>query len=166
MSVIETIVGMAKPWADLYGHSKPLATVVTFGHIAGIMVGGGFAMASDRSALRAIRGSDEDRRRVLADFSSVHRPVLISLTLVVVSGVLMMLADAETFLSSPVYYVKIGSFVLLLLNGFVVQRTEQALAKDPSTGNALWGRFGFGARASLFLWLWTALVGVALMSAA
>ena len=166
MSIIETVVGLAKPWADLYGHSKPLATVVTFGHVAGIMVGGGFAMASDRSALRAIKGSDEDRRRVLADFSSIHRPVLISLTLVVVSGVLMMLADAETFLSSPVYYLKMGSFVLLMANGFMVQKTEQALAKDPSTANKLWGRFAIGARASLFLWLWTALIGVALMSAA
>lgn len=166
MSVIEQVVALAKPWADLYGHSKPLSTVVTFAHIAGIMVGGGFAMASDRAALRAVKGNDEDRRRVLADFSSIHKPVIISLTLVVISGVLMMLSDAETFLGSSVYYVKIGSFVVLLANGWMVQKTEQALAKDPSTGNKLWGRFTLGARASITLWLWTALVGVALTSAA
>jgi hypothetical protein len=166
MSVIEQVVALAKPWADLYGHSKQVSTVVTFAHIAGIMVGGGYAMASDRAALRAIKGSDEDRRRVLADFSSIHKPVIISLVLVVISGALMMLSDAETFLSSPVYYLKVGSFVLLLANGALVQKTEQALAKDPASGNKLWGRFAVGARASQTLWLWTALVGVALMSAA
>ncbi len=166
MSVIETVVELAKPWADLYGHSKPVSTAVTFVHIAGIMVGGGFAMASDRAALRAMKGTDDDRRRVLVDFSSIHRPVLIALTLVVISGVLLMLSDAGTFLASPVYYLKIGSFVLLMANGLLVQKTEQALAKNPSTGNPLWNRFAFGARASLTLWLWTALVGVALTSAA
>jgi hypothetical protein len=166
MSLIETVVQLAKPWADLYGHSKPLATIVTFAHIGGIMVGGGFAMASDRAALRAVKGSDDDRARVLADFGAIHRPVILSLVVVVLSGFLMMLADAETFLGSAVYYVKLGSFVALLANGWMVQQTEQALLKDRAAGNPRWGRFTLGARVSLTLWLWTALVGVALMNAA
>lgn len=166
MSLIETVVELAKPWADLYGHSKPLATTVTFLHIAGVMVGGGFAMASDRAALRALRGTDEDRVRVLRDFAAIHRPVLTALTVVVLSGVALMLADAETFLASPVYYTKIGLFVVLLANGYLVQRTERALAAAPTSGSRLWGRFGFGARASIALWLATAFVGVALVNAA
>ncbi len=166
MSVIEQVVALAQPWADFYGHYKQVATIVTFGHIGGIMVGGGFAMASDRAALRAVKGTEDDRVRVLREFGSIHRPVIISLVIVVISGVLMMLSDAETFLGSPVYYLKIGSFVALLANGWMVQQTEQKLVKDPSSGNKLWGRFTLGARASLTLWLWTALVGVYLTNAA
>jgi hypothetical protein len=166
MSVVESVVALVKPWADFYSDSKPAATIVTFLHIAGIMVGGGFAMFSDRAALKAVKGSDDDRHRILRDFAAVHRPVLTALTVVVISGAAMMLADAETFLVSPVYYTKIGLFALLLANGWVMRETEHKLAKDPMAGNKLWGRFTLGARASIALWLMTAFVGVALTNAA
>ena len=166
MSVIETVVALAKPWADFYADSTPVGTAVTFLHIGGIMVGGGFAMTSDRAALAAVKGSDEDRRRILRDFGAIHRPVLTALTVVVASGVAMMLADAETLLVSPVYYTKIGMFTLLLANGWMVRETERNLVTDPTAGNKLWGRFTLGARASIALWLMTAFVGVALTTSA
>ena len=34
MSLVETIVAAAKPWADVYAASKPLSTTFTFAHIA------------------------------------------------------------------------------------------------------------------------------------
>ncbi len=166
MSVIESLATAVKPYADWYSHSKPAETVVTFLHIAGVMVGGGLAIASDRMALRIGNGSVDDRRRLLRDFHEVHRPVLIALTVVVLSGAAMMLSDVETFLVSPVYYTKIGLFGVLLVNGFVMTRTEGVLTADPTPTNRKWGRFRLGAMASIALWLATALVGVWLVNAA
>ena len=39
MSLVETIVAAAKPWADVYAASKPLSTTFTFAHIASLVVG-------------------------------------------------------------------------------------------------------------------------------
>ncbi len=165
MSIVQTIAAAAKPWADIYSHSKAVSAAVTYAHLGALLIGGGFAVASDRAALRA-RGADVDeRRRVLRDFAGIHRPVVAAMSVMVVSGLLMMLADAETFLVSPVYWLKIGLFVLLLANGYNVMRTEQRLSLDPSLSNPLWKRFTVGAVASLVLWLTTTLVGVVLVSA-
>lgn len=164
MSIVESIVAAVKPWNELYSHSKAISASVTYAHVAALLVGGGFAIASDRTALRTRTADIDERRRVLRDFSGIHRPVITALGVMVASGLAMMLADAETFLVSPVYWTKMALFVLLLSNGYVVTRTERALATNPAPSNPLWGRFTAGAIASLTLWLTTTLVGVILLS--
>lgn len=164
MSLVQTIAAAAKPWADFYSHSKTASSIVTWVHLAGILVGGGFALASDRSALRALGADLAERTRVLRDFGSIHRPVMLALLVVMLSGALQTLSDAETFLVSKVYWTKMTLIVLLLANGYGVQRTERRLALDPSPVNKLWGRFKFGALASITLWLATLLAGTFLMS--
>lgn len=164
MSLVQTITAAAKPWADFYGHSKTTSSIVTWLHLAGILVGGGFAIASDRAALRALRADLDERTRVLRDFGSIHRPVILALIVVALSGVLQTLSDAETFLVSKVYWTKMVLVVCLLANGYGVQRTERRLALAPSSANALWGRFKLGAIASISLWLATLLAGTFLMS--
>ena len=163
MSIVTTITELAQPWADWYNHHKVAQGAVIWLHVAGIMVGGGLAIASDRSALRAMKGTVDDRARVLHDFSQIHRPVMAALALVVMSGLFMMLADAETLLKSPVYWVKMALFAALLFNGWLIQQNERQLALDPSPGNARWSRFKFGAVASITLWLLVALGGVTLL---
>ncbi len=162
MTLIQTLAEAVKPWADFYAKSKPASLGVTYLHIAGVMIGGGFAMASDRAALRVSKGSTEDRAFILREFTFVHRPVIIALTVVVSSGVAMLLADVETFLGNPVYYVKMGLFAVLLVNGLLMQRNEKRLADDPSASNAAWGSFCGNAVASIVLWLSIALAGVLL----
>jgi hypothetical protein len=164
LTLIQTLAEAVKPWADFYAKSKPTALGVTYLHIAGVMIGGGFAMASDRAALRVSKGSTEDRAFILREFTFVHRPVIIALTVVVSSGAAMLLADVATFLGNPVYYVKMGMFATLLVNGLLMQRNEKRLAADPSAGNAAWGSFRGNAIASLVLWLSIALAGVLLTS--
>jgi len=165
MSFVQTIAAAAKPWADFYSHSKTTSSIVTWVHLAGILVGGGFALASDRAALRAIGADLDERTRVLRDFGTIHRPVLLALVVVVLSGILQTLSDAETFLVSKVYWTKMALVVLLLANGYNVMRTEQRLSLDPGSANKLWGRFRFGALASMTLWLATLLAGTFLLSA-
>lgn len=162
MSIVTTIAGLAQPWADWFSDNKIAQNGVTWLHISGIMVGGGLAIASDRAALRAMNGTVDDRSRVLRDFSQVHRPILMALTVVVGSGLLMMLADVEEFLPSPVYWTKMGLLAALLFNGWLIQQNERQLVLDPSPGNARWKRFRYSAVASIALWLLVALGGVAL----
>ncbi len=74
---------LAKPWSDLYSRNIPLQTAVTFVHFAGILVAGGFALATDRMTLR-MSGADAPSRRLhLAELRAVHRPVLAGLILTV-----------------------------------------------------------------------------------
>lgn len=165
MSIVETLAAAVKPWNELYSHSKVVSASVTYAHLGSLLVGGGFAIASDRTALRVRTADIEERRRVLRDFAGIHKPVVTALAIIVVSGLAMMLADVETFLVSPVYWTKMALFVLLLSNGYLVMRTEHSLTTNPSPANSLWGRFTMGAIASLILWLTTTLIGVILMSA-
>lgn len=163
MSIVTTISELAQPWADWYNHNKVAQGGVIWLHIAGIMVGGGLAISSDRAALRAVKGTVDERTHVLHEFSQVHRTVIAALAVVVVSGLLMMLADAENLLPSPVYWVKMGLFATLLLNGWLIQQNERQLTLDPSPGNVRWQRFKVSAIASITLWLLVALGGVTLL---
>ena len=162
MSIVTTLAELAQPWADWFGDHKIAQRGVTWLHISGIMVAGGLAIASDRAALRVLNGTVDDRSRVLRDFSQVHRPILTGLAVVIGSGLLMMLADVEAILPSPVYLTKMGLFAALLFNGWLIQQNERQLALDPSPGNARWKRFKYSAVASIALWLLVALGGVTL----
>ena len=162
MSIVETIAAAVKPWNELYANSKPISEGVLFVHLGSLLVGGGFAVASDRMALRARSGSVDERRRLLDEFAGIHRPVIIALCFMAASGLAMLLADVETFLPSPVYWTKMTLVALLLANGYLVTRTERALTVNPSDSNPLWGRLTAVSIASLTLWLSTTLMGVIL----
>jgi hypothetical protein len=164
MAIVETLEAALKPWADWYGHTKPVQAAVEFLHVAGLLVGGGFALASDRAALRALRADLDQQKHVLRDFSTIHTPVIIALSVSVISGIVMLTTDVGTFLVSPVFWTKMTLVVLLLTNGYLVKRTEEQLNADPSPGNRAWPRFKFGAVASITLWLSTTLAGVILLN--
>jgi hypothetical protein len=164
MSIVETIAGIVKPWADFYGHSKVASASVIWVHLGALLTGGGLAIASDRVVLR-LRGADvAERARALHDISTVHRPIVIALSVSVISGLALLLSDVKTFLPSPVYWTKMGLVLLLLANGYGVMNTERRLAADPAPTNALWKRLSFGAVASVTLWFSTMLAGVVLMN--
>lgn len=164
MAIVETLVNVFKPWADFYGHTKPVQAGIEFLHVGGLLVGGGFAIASDRAALRALHADMEQKKYVLRDFTTVHTPVLIALSVSVASGIAMLTTDIGTFLVSPVFWIKMTLVVLLLANGYLVKRTDEQLSADPSPGNRAWRRFKFGAITSITLWLSTTLAGVILLN--
>ena len=165
MSLVQTIAAAAKPWSDFYSHSKATSAIVTWLHLAGILVGGGFAIASDRSALRAVGADVGARTHVLREFGAIHRPVILALVVVVISGAMQTLSDAETFLLSKVYWTKMVLILLLLANGYGMMRTERRLMREQGPTHELWGRFRFGAFASITLWLATLLAGTFLLGA-
>jgi hypothetical protein len=163
--LVDTMARVAQPWASLYGESRALQTTVTFLHVAGIFLGGGFAIATDREtfiALRVARLSGQIRH--LAHLHTIHRPVLLGLVLALGSGLLLFAADIGTFARSPVFWIKMVLLGLLLANGFLLQRTETTLRMGEPDSPVLWSRLRYISAASIVLWLGLILAGIILMS--
>ena len=151
---------LAEPWNNLYSDSKAVASAVLFFHLVPLLVAGGAAVTIDRSALRASRGSADDRTRHLTELARTHPLVLGGLALSLASGVLLFLSDVDEFLASPVFWVKLVLITLLLLNGFMMTRAEKALGGRDD--GALWGRLRTISVLSMILWIATTLAGVVL----
>ena len=152
---------IAEPWNSVYSDSKAVSSAVLFLHLVPLLLAGGAALTADRATIRASRGSTEDRGRQLGDLARTHAVVLGGLALSFASGVLLFLSDVDEFLESPAFWVKLGLVGLLLLNGFMMTRTERALASNGDDG-ALWGRLRTISVLSLVLWIATTLAGVVL----
>jgi hypothetical protein len=164
--IIHALAQLLGPWQSVYSNSKAVSSAVTFVHLAGLLFGGGFAVAADRATLRAARAAPEQRLAALGELDAVHRPVLVGLGILFGSGILQVTADIETFAKSPVYWTKMGLVVFLLANGYVLKRTETLLrvrnggeAHDP-----LWARLRMTAIASVMLWTSIVLAGTVLNS--
>jgi hypothetical protein len=167
--ILQAVATAAKPWAALYSDSKAVSSAVTFFHLGGLLFAGGLAVASDRATFRALKGSDDDRRRLLADLANAHRWVLTGLAVIFTSGLLLALSDVKTFGPSPLYWTKMSLVALLLINGSVLQRTEQKLRAESlhshatAPGKKLWARLRLAAATSMTLWTAIVLAGVVLV---
>ena len=124
-----SLVTLLDPWAGFYSDSKLAETLVTFAHVGALVVGGGVAIAADRATLRM--QSDVDRRRHLLDVAGLHRLVVASLAIVMVSGLLMFAADIETFWGSWIFWVKMALVALLLANGARMRSVERRATAEP-----------------------------------
>lgn len=159
------LVRLVEPWSDLFADSLLLATLVTYLHVAGLLLAGGFAIATDRATLRALRGDAGVKRRHLSELSLAHRWVVSGLGLVVASGLLLTAADLETYFGSWVYWTKMGLVALLLTNGYLMMRAERALGAGTVEDSRGWQRMRVAALASVLLWFTIALFGVVLVNA-
>lgn len=150
-------------WADLYGNHQLVSVTVRFLHLAGLVVGGGTALAADRQVLRAARSGASARAGVVSAVRGAHRVVLPALAVIVASGLGMTLSDTETFLVSPLYWWKMALVGLLLLNGLALVATEKWVAGGRPRG---WRWLSLTSAASLLLWLGILFAGVWLTVAA
>ncbi len=170
LAALQALATVLDPWKSLFSHSKVVSDAVTFVHLAGLLFAGGFAIAADRATFRAIRGTPQDRIALLMEVRDVHRPVLIGLSVLFVSGILLAMADVETFGKSPVFLVKMTLVALLLVNGVALQRTECALRErtaslpDAADDQPLWGKLRRTAIASVGLWTSIVLAGTILFN--
>jgi len=155
-----------EPWAHVYADSKLVATIVTFGHVASLLMAGGLAVATDRATLRALRLAAAERGRHLEDLSGVHRLVVGGLTLSVITGVLLFASDVETFIGSWIFWVKMLMICVLLANGFAMTRAERALRVDAADTSPAWRNLRRSALVSVGLWYAITLAGVALVNVA
>jgi hypothetical protein len=162
----DALTTLAAPWAKFYGHSKTAATIVTFLHIAPIVVGGGLAISLDRATLRVWLTDAAARARHIEELGSVHRVVIAALVVSFASGIALLAADLETFFGSWVFWVKMGLIVALLVNGGIMTRIERSLAGPAGGREDQWRRLRVVAITSLALWLIITFAGVALTNVA
>lgn len=165
-STTSALARLLEPWAHLYADSKVLATIVTFGHVASLLMAGGLAVATDRATLRALRLAAAERGRHLEDLGGVHRLVVGGLALSVITGVLLFASDVETFIGSPIFWLKMAMILVLLGNGYTMTRSENALRADAAEASPAWGRLRRAALLSVALWYAITLAGVALVNVA
>jgi uncharacterized membrane protein len=157
---------LVEPWAHVYADSKLLATVVTFGHVASLLMAGGLAVATDRATLRALRLAAADRGAHLDELAGVHRLVMSGLALSVITGLLLFASDVETFIMSWVFWLKMGLVLVLLVNGYVMTRAERAVRGDAVGSSPSWAHLRRTALVSVGLWYAITLAGVALVNVA
>jgi hypothetical protein len=162
MEMLDTLVELAKPWARFYSKSTPAQNLILFAHLAGLLGGGGLAIAADRAIWKARGAADDVRAQVLSEISAVHRPVITGLVFAVFSGALMTAADVETYVTSPVWWAKVIAVALLLANGAWLRSIERSAQRTPTVAPAAWAKFTLSSRLSFTLWFVVVLIGVAL----
>jgi hypothetical protein len=148
-------------WAAAYGDHRLLSVSIRFLHIAGLVIGGGTAIITDRAILRGARGDAGQRAAAMESLHRSHRTVVPALVLVVASGVLLSTADLSTFFASPIYWVKLALVGVLLVNGAGLVAAERL-----AVGRNEWRRLAFGSAASLTLWIVLLFVGTLLTASA
>ncbi|HEY3935579.1 MAG TPA: hypothetical protein VGL65_13290 [Gemmatimonadales bacterium] len=173
-AMITTLVRWFAPWQSLYADSKILETTVTSIHIAATMVGGGIAIAADRDTLRAMRTGSWMEPQALDELHATHRPVVIGLVILFVSGVALLASDIKTYAQSPVLLIKLGFVALLCLNGIFLAHTEHLLRRrvfgevdrpaSPDATPVLWRRLRAASWLSITLWTCTVVAGTALLN--
>ena len=165
MSVVSQLAAAVAPWADFYNASKVAQTAVTFGHFGGMMTAGGFALAADRTTLRASTAPPPERGRYLRELAGTHPIVLAALAVTALSGLLMFAADLENLVISVAFWAKMGLVGMLLCNGWLMLRVERALGRGNSADPHAWRRLRAVAVVSLVLWFAVVLAGSILPNA-
>jgi uncharacterized membrane protein len=163
MTLPTFLASAVESWATFYDKHQMVSVTVRYLHLAGLLVGGGTALATDRHVLRAARSGPSERAASLAALDASHRVVVPALAVVVLTGLLMTASDTATFLGSRLYWSKMGLVTLLLLNGVGLLAAERAVSQGRARG---WRGLGFVSGASLCLWLVILFVGIWLTAAA
>ena len=157
------------PWQSVYSDSKVISTTVVGAHVLAMFIGGGFAVGADRTTLRTLRAEASERARQLAELHQIHTPVLVSMAVLVVTGIMLATADIKTFATAPMFWIKLALVVSLMVNGAVLTKTEQSLGRERVAADGahqqLWGRLRTISWMSLLLWSATLIAGVILQNA-
>jgi hypothetical protein len=161
MHLPSSVAAAVQSWAAFHGAHQIVSLAVRFVHLAGLVVGGGAALAADFRVLGANRAR---RAAVVTALASTHRAVVGGLVAMALSGALMVASDLETFLGSRLYWAKMGLVGLLILNGVALLRSERAASRAPEGRG--WSWLKATSAASLALWLVILYVGLWLTVAA
>jgi len=166
-ALVATLTQLFAPWNELYANSRLIESLVTSLHLVAMMIGGGIAIAADRDTLRATRTSAGMGPEVLERLTGTHRPVLLALTVLLLTGLALATADIETFSQSPAFLIKLSIVALLVINGAVLVTTERQLGRGAPVEAVprLWRRLRLTARFSLVLWVCTVVAGAVLVNA-
>lgn len=154
-------VSLVARWAHLYSDHKAVSEAVNFIHFGGVLLAGGLAVAADRATLRLARAQVDGGTSTwaLTEIAAVHRLVLAGLAIVAGSGLLQTFADLDTYLTSIVFWSKMALVALLLGNGWIRLRAENAVRQGRE---GAWPAYRRTSVASLLLWFTLVLFGTIL----
>ncbi|HET7220423.1 MAG TPA: hypothetical protein VFJ02_20355 [Vicinamibacterales bacterium] len=150
---------LLETWTSLYSNSAPLRTAITFAHIGGLVSSAGVAVASDIAVLRATASGPSVLAREAARLHNVHRIVIVSLGIVAVSGLLLMLADFNTFVASRTFWLKMAFVAALIANGALVIAVGKRARHDDAVSLR---RLRTASLTSIALWTATTFLGAML----
>lgn len=153
--------GVVAWWAELYRGNDVVQLLAGLGHILAIVYAGRHALEGDRAALRAERRPAPQQAALLAQIGAAHRPVLIGLSLALLTGLAQLLAQLDYLLPSGWFWAKLVGLALLLANGRVIMRSAAALRADPEPP-ARWQRLRAASVRSLVLWSALVILGLLL----
>jgi hypothetical protein len=152
----------ADTWSALYSNSPVIRSLLAFVHIGGLVAAGGVAVTADIATLKALARGGMTLPLELERLHATHRLVIVSLALVVASGILLMFADLDAYLQSTAFWIKMTLVVALLANGGFLVRAGRP-TPQPGRGECL--RLRIVSIASLALWFGTTLLGAILPNA-
>ena len=112
-------------WTSIYSNHAALRTGIEFMHIGGLVAGGGGAITVDLATITAARTRSSTLVTQLQLLKRTHLVVILGLAALLVSGVLLFAADVDTFISSRIFWMKMGLMVALLANGMLLVRSER-----------------------------------------
>lgn len=125
--MLETLTTLTQPWADYYSASAVLPTLMIAIHVLALFVGGGIALGADRRVLQFAPGRSEAYLTAAEDLRATHGIVIAALVITNLSGLALFTADVGTFWVSPVFWAKMVTLAVLLLNGARMRSTEARL---------------------------------------
>jgi uncharacterized membrane protein len=147
-------------WPAFYASHAVVRTVVSFVHVATLIVTGGAAIAIDRATLRASLADDLTRLGHLRTLEASHGAIARGLLLVLASGAALFLAHTGAFVHSGLFWLKMSLVALLVANGAQIRRAGARAAREDDEPS--WHALRLAACGSLALWLLTTLAGAAL----
>jgi hypothetical protein len=146
-------------WTSFYSNHAVIRTFLGFFHIGGLVLGGGCAIAADRSILLASKRGEAEKFNQVEALRGTHRIVLVSLGIVTASGLLLFAADTDTLLHSVFFWLKMGLIAVLIVNGFLLVHAERRAESDIA---GAWRTLTVTSTISVALWMLTTLAGAAL----
>ena len=154
-----SIGNLADHWSSIYSASTAIKSAVAFVHIGGLVGGGGCAIAADRATLQAWRAGTDAMREEARRLQLAHTAVIGGLVLVLVSGVLLLLANLDAYLETPMFWIKMGLVAALIVNGVILTRAGRSAANGRRDAQRV---LALSAIASLTLWFATTFAGAVL----
>lgn len=148
-------------WTELYRGNDVVQLLAGLGHILSLVFAARYALEGDRAALRAERRPPAQRDALLALIDRAHRPVLIGLTLALITGLAQLLAQLSYLPFSPWFWVKMAGLVALLANGRLLQLAERRLRASPEQPQQ-WRALRAAAKRSVTLWAVLVVLGLLL----
>lgn len=128
--MLETLTTLTQPWADYYSASAWLPTALIAVHVLALFIGGGIALGADRRVLQSTPGRSEAYLAAAADLSATHSIVIGALIITNVSGLALFASDVGTFWGSRVFWAKMATLVVLVVNGARMRSTEAQLISN------------------------------------